>query len=225
MATEHIYAFLTDLAANNNKQWFDANKPRYEAVRADFVAFVQACIVELSSRMALEGIEAKKCIYRINRDVRFSKNKDPYKSNFACFISTEGKNATKPGGIYISLSPTESFVGMGLYDLSAEQLKAVRQEIDYNLEAWKKIVHARNFLLYFIQVQGERLKTTPKGYDAANPALEWLQLKQFYVGYTPQKDLTLQTDFVQHIGKVADAGSAFARFLSDALAEVKSAKK
>jgi uncharacterized protein (TIGR02453 family) len=218
MLSPDILPYLADLKQNNNKAWFEANRARYDAARANFIDFLADTIKELGTRMDLSHVEPKQCIFRINRDVRFSKNKDPYKSNFAAAISPEGKNTHKPGGIYISIGPDENFIGMGLYDISPEQLKAIRQEIDYNLAAWEGHLNAPAFKKYFGTVQGEQLKTTPKGYEAENPAIQWLKYKQFYVGHQPIQEQILSKDFVSHIGRVYDAGVPFIGFLSDAIA-------
>jgi uncharacterized protein (TIGR02453 family) len=218
MITTEIYTFLEQLAENNNKAWFDSNRTRYDIVRADFIDFVAATIQELGSRMNLSSLDPKKCLFRINRDVRFSKNKDPYKLNFSCMISPEGKGALMPDGIYIHIQPGGSFVGMGLYEIEPGKLRAVRQEIDYNLERWKKIINDKTFVAFFGEVQGERLKTNPKGYEAQNPAIEWLRMKQFYVGHSPSNKQTLAEDFPQYIGKVYDAATPFRQFLADAIA-------
>jgi uncharacterized protein (TIGR02453 family) len=215
MITPEILSFLKDLAQNNNKAWFDANRPRYDSVRAQFVEFVADCIKELGKRMDLKDVEAKKCLFRINRDVRFSKNKDPYKLNFACSIGPGGKNDMMPSGIYIHIQPSESFVGMGMYELTPPQLKAVRQEIDFNLAKWKAIVHDPNFIKYFKEVAGERLKTNPKGYTADNEAIEWLRLKQFYVGHPLTEAILQSNDSAKHVGKVYDAATDFRQFLFD----------
>ena len=125
-----------------------------------------------------------------------------------------------PMGLYIGIQPGENFVGLGLYEPQPDQLKAIRQEIDYNFEAWQKIVEAPDFKTYFGTVQGERLKTTPKGYEATNPALHWLQLKQFYVGHTLSEKELMAPNIVAHLGKVFDAAQPLCQFLADAVASV-----
>lgn len=220
MISKETFAFLNDLAANNNKAWFDANRPRYERVRADFIDSVAEFIRELGSRMPLSHIQPKDCIFRINRDVRFSKDKSPYKLNFSCAISPQGKKDMMPEGIYIHIQPNECFLGMGMYELSSDQLKAVRQEIDYNLDAWKAIVEAPEFVKTFGEVRGERLKTMPKGYATDNPAIHWLRLQQFYVsGHFPDKEAQSE-GLPERIGKAFDVSADFRQFLKDATASV-----
>jgi uncharacterized protein (TIGR02453 family) len=130
----------------------------------------------------LKDVDASKAIFRINRDVRFSKNKAPYKTNFGASINPGGKKSMI-AGYYVHIEPGKSFLAAGTYMPEAPYLSAIRQEIDYNLEEFKKIVGAKDFKKEFTSLSVEdALKTVPKGYDKENPALEFLKLKHFHCG-------------------------------------------
>lgn len=183
--------FLTQLAKNNNKPWFDKNRDRYQAAKEDFEVFVDDLLVRLAPlEPELANMKAKDCVFRIFRDVRFSKDKTPYKAHFGAFLSKGGRKYDGPG-YYIHIEPGKSFAGGGSWMPPGPLLKAVRQEIDYNFDEFKKILAAKDFKKYFKKVEGESLKTLPQGYSADNPAIEYLKLKSFTVGTPiPDKDLT-----------------------------------
>lgn len=182
MITNAVHSFLLQLKENNNKPWFDSNKNLYEEAKKDFEQFVGLLLVEMANfEPEIAHLKAKECIFRIFRDVRFAKDKSPYKPNFGAFFSKGGKKF--PGaGFYLHIEPNgKSFVGGGLWMPEANLLKAVRQEIDYNFKEWEDFTSEKNFKKTFGTVQGEKLKTNPKGYDAENPAIEVLKLKSFTV--------------------------------------------
>ena len=183
MIKKETLSFLTSLKKNNNKEWFDKNRPVYEIAKKDFQTFVDELILELVKfDRPLAGIEGKKCLFRINRDVRFSKDKSPYKTNLAASIKPGGKKSDLPG-YYIHIEPGAAFLGGGIWMPEPDKLNAIRQEIDYNLKDFQKIVNDRNFKKHFGTLsQDEKLANAPKGYAKDSPALEFLKLKSF-VGY------------------------------------------
>ncbi|HYK47194.1 MAG TPA: DUF2461 domain-containing protein [Parafilimonas sp.] len=185
--------FLKDLKKNNNKEWFDANRKRYEAAKADFAAFVQGVIDRFCKTDAtLSALSAKDCLFRINRDIRFSKDKSPYKTNFGASINAGGKKRVR-AGYYLHLEPGQSFVGGGIYMPTPEELKKVRQEIDYNFEEFRKLITNKKFKTIYkdISKDGElSLSRPPKGYDENNPAIEYIKLKSV-IAMTPLNDADL----------------------------------
>jgi len=175
--------FLSALRENNNKSWFDSHRTAYEAARIDFANFIQLVIDALEQEdPELGGMQARDCLFRINRDVRFSNDKSPYKSNFGASIKRAGKKSLY-AGYYFHLEPGgNSFIGGGLWMPDASRLKAVRQEIDYNWEEFQAIVQAPPFRKVFgdlYQGADQRLSTMPKGYEKDNPAAAYLKLKSF----------------------------------------------
>ncbi|HVT85462.1 MAG TPA: DUF2461 domain-containing protein, partial [Chitinophagaceae bacterium] len=135
--------FLKDLKKNNNKPWFDVHRKEYESAKEDFSAFVQAVIDKHGKKdKTISQLKAKDCMFRINRDVRFSKDKSPYKTNMGAYINRGGKKSIF-GGYYFHCEPGESFMGGGLWMPMPPELNKVRQEIDYNLQKFIKIIGSK----------------------------------------------------------------------------------
>lgn len=175
--------FLKDLEKNNNKPWFDDHRKFYDAAKADFSAFIQKVIDQHGKKdPTIKNLVAKDCMFRINRDIRFSKDKSPYKNNFGASINKGGKQSVSSAGYYFHLQPGRSFAGGGIWMPSAEDLKKVRQEIDYNYADFKKIIKAKKFKDVYGDLSHDaefKLSRIPKGYDPSNPAAEYLKLKSF----------------------------------------------
>ncbi len=175
--------FLKTLKKNNNKPWFDEHRKTYEAAKADFSKFIQAVIDKHASNdSTIKSLTAKECLFRINRDIRFSKDKTPYKTNFGASINKGGKKAFSTAGYYFHLEPGQSFAGGGLYQPMPDELKKVRQEIDYNFADFKKIITAKKFKTIYGNLDNSAeflLSRVPKGYEADNPAADYLKLKSF----------------------------------------------
>ncbi len=174
-----LHRFLSELRDNNHKEWFDNHRKRYESLRADWIKFVDQLIQEIAIfDPDIAGLVAKDCIFRINKDIRFSKDKSPYKTNFGASINIGGKKEFV-GGYYLHFAPDEMFAAGGIYMPSPQKLAAMRQEIDYNFEAFQKIVQSKASLKRFSKLDGEKLARPPKGYEADNQAIEYLKMKSF----------------------------------------------
>lgn len=160
----------------------DANRDRYTESKDIFTGLIQRLIHDISEfDPIISDVGVKECILRLNRDIRFSHDKTPYKTSFAAVIAAEGgKKSTLPC-YYISISPNETFVAGGLYLPAGDNLKKVRQEIDYNGDNFINILNAPAFKDKFGDIEGERLKTAPRGYDIDNPHISLLRLKSFIV--------------------------------------------
>lgn len=175
-----LLTFLLDLKSNNSREWFAVNKPNYLHLKENFEEFVSKLIVEFSDFENLDGVQVKNCTYRINRDVRFTKNKDPYKTWFSASFSEGGR---KSGFMdyYLHIEPHgKSFLGGGMYNPSPEQIVKYRQEIDYNANGLRNIIKQPHFIKIFGQAQGESLKNIPKGYDALHPDADLLKVKTMF---------------------------------------------
>lgn len=182
MFAKETLHFLTELKANNHKEWMDAHKKQYEVAKKDFEVNVQAIIEGITAfDTALTGVSPKQCIFRINRDVRFSTNKDPYKSNFGAAFSANGRKCEN-ACYYIHLEPGNAFVGGGCWMPPADALKKIRQEIDYDFDTFKSIINQKDFKKLYPEIDGEKLKKAPQGYDTENVAIEFLKHKSFTVG-------------------------------------------
>ncbi|WP_090389999.1 DUF2461 domain-containing protein [Niabella drilacis] len=182
MIQKATLTFLEALKYHNNKPWFDAHRKEYEAAREDFAGFVDTLIAAFGkTEPSILHLKAKDCLFRINRDVRFSKNKEPYKSNFGAYINAEGKKSVK-AGYYFHLEPGASFTGGGLWQPMSAELARVRQEIDYNLPEFEKILGAKKFKDTYGSLaveEGQVLSRVPKGYEPDNPAATYLKYKSY----------------------------------------------
>jgi uncharacterized protein (TIGR02453 family) len=187
--------FLKDLKNNNNKPWFDKNRKVYEIAKADFAAFIQE-VIDLHGKKdaSIKNLLAKDCMFRINRDVRFSKDKSPYKTNFGASINKGGKKAWNFAGYYFQVQPGRNFAGGGIWMPEPNELKKVRQEIDYNFTDFKKIIGAKKFRSVYGDLDRSAdflLRHVPKGYEPGNPAADYLKLKSFVaISFFSDADLT-----------------------------------
>jgi uncharacterized protein (TIGR02453 family) len=185
-------SFLEDLRFNNNKTWFDENRKRYEAAKSAVEALIEEIIQQFSPVENLGKLTPKECMFRINRDVRFSKDKSPYKTNFGVVIGRGGRKSTERS-YYLNIEPGDGFIAAGVYDPSPEQLKTLRDAIATKPKTFEKIITAPDFVKYFGSIRGEKLKTVPKGFSPDHPAIELLKHKQFLAVH-PLKDKDLLRD-------------------------------
>lgn len=206
--------FLRDLANNNDKPWFEANKKRYEAAKKDIEQLVGEILIGCAAfEPTVADLKAKQCVFRIYRDVRFSKNKDPYKTNMGAWFSKGGKKDPF-AGYYIHIEPGASFLASGLYMPESAILKNVRQEIDYNPEEFKSILNNSKFKKTFGGLADHKLKTTPKGYDKDNPEIELLRQTSFVVSHKVSDEELFQPDFVKKAVTVFETAHPFNVFLN-----------
>ena len=217
MITKEVFDFLSDLGEHNNKVWFDANKKRYESVRQQMLHFAGNWITMFEEdEPFVVGMDPKKCIFRINRDVRFSANKDPYKTNMGTYLCDGGKNS-ELGGYYLHIEPGKSFYGGGIYMPSGPQLEKIRQEIDYNLEEWISIVEGKDFKGHFGELSRENaLKKAPKGYEESHPAINYLKLKGFVASKSLDDEVILQPSFMQTLLSLSKSIQPMIHFLNRA---------
>lgn len=211
--------FLKQLSANNNKPWFDANRSKYEAAKADFLEFT----TELIERIAdfdegVKGLEAKKTVFRINRDIRFSKDKSPYKSNMGASINHGGKKIMN-AGYYFHIQPgNKSFAAAGSWQPDAEKLAAIRQEIDYHFKDFQKILKAPAFKKQFSGLDEiEKLKNAPNGYSDDNPAIDILKHKHFIVSRNFTDKEILSATFLKDLVSCFKSTTPFIQFLNRAI--------
>jgi uncharacterized protein (TIGR02453 family) len=193
--------FLSGIKVNNNRDWFIANRPLYLEAKDNFESFVQNIINEIILfEPIMKGLEAKSCVFRINRDIRFSNDKSPYKSHFGAFIVQGGKkNGDKFAGYYFHIEPGKSIMAGGAYTPPAPWLSAIREKISDSPDEFIKITKAKDFIKYFGSIDGEKLKTAPKGYPKDHPHIELLKLKSYLVVNEATDKLVLSNDFLIHV--------------------------
>jgi len=210
--------FLKLLGKNNNKVWFDEHKSEYQQAKEDYESVVQQILDGLYKQdPAIAGLLAKDCTFRIYKDVRFSKDKTPYKTNMGAAFAPGGRKTSRPG-YYFHLEPGgNSFAGGGLWMPDAAVLKKVRQEIDYNFEEFQQIISNKDFIRYFGKIEGESLKTAPQGYLPDNPAIAYLKLKSFTVSHHLSDEAALQPALVREILKIFSVMQPFVKFMDRAL--------
>lgn len=180
MLSKESLQFIDDLTLNNNRDWFLDHNKRYETFKADY----QNLVAEFLEAMkpldpSLELLEVKNCTFRINRDIRFSKDKTPYKNHLGVWMSSGVKGANR-AGYYIHIGKTESFLAAGCYSPEADDLKKIRKEIAFFYEDLEEIVHEKSFKTIFGSLDTTNsLKNAPKDYEKDHPAIEFLKLKSF----------------------------------------------
>ncbi len=192
--TEDYINFFKDLHGNNNREWFASNKKRYESsVKKPFVQLVDTLI----NKMGLEGqLEAKDCILRINRDIRFSRDKTPYNLHMTAFISTGGRKDKSVPGFFIRISAHEIGIMGGCYSPDKEQLQSIRQHIADHLEEFQQLVFNPNFVSRFGELKGEENKRIPSEFVALLEKEPFLSKKQFYYSTLLDVDMLTQENLV-----------------------------
>lgn len=185
MLKKSSFDFLTGLSGNNSREWFDQHRADYEETMEDFTLFNQNFIDAISKfdkSIAQSNLQGKDCIPRLNRDLRFAKDKSPYKTYFYSIINEGGRKSGK-AGYFIVMKPGECYIGAGAFQPEPERLKKIRQEINYNFEDWKKIAGDDKLLKAFPDgiVAQESLQKVPKEFDSDSPAKDFLKMKGFFV--------------------------------------------
>lgn len=197
--SSELISFLCNLKANNNREWFADNKKEFQVVKIQFDEFVSSLIHDFSAFENMAGVEVKNCVFRIYRDVRFSKDKAPYKPWFSAAFSEGGKNSPYMD-YYLHIEPGgKSFIGGGMYAPEPAHLAKYRQEIDYNGDHLVALIQDPKFAANFGQYQGDALKKAPKGYSDDHPYLELLKQKQLFFWKHFTDDELLKNDFQEKV--------------------------
>lgn len=208
--------FLQDLRFNNNKSWFDENRKRYEQARATFETFIGDIIQHFKPVEDLGNTTVKECLYRINRDIRFSKDKTPYNAHMAALIGKGGRKG-EGRGYYVHIEPGASMIAGGFYMPTPEQLKQIRQAIAAKPTKLRAVLDGPAFKKYYGEMEGEKLKTTPKGYTADHPALDLLQYKQFLASHPLDDTDLLADDAITQVVNLCAALKPFVGYFADVL--------
>lgn len=219
MITASVIKFLKEVKKNNNKAWLDTHRSLYETSKQEFLDVVAKVLNGITSfDPAFANLTPKECIFRLNRDIRFSKEKHPYKTNYAAYFNPAGKKGDG-AGFYMHIEPGKSFAAVGLWDPPPAHLAAIRQEIDYNLEEWNVIVNNKIFKKTFENGfnLSQRLVRPPKGYDENNPAIEYLKMKNFVVSRPFSDEQIMHKKFSRELLNSFNAGKPLNDFINRAI--------
>lgn len=209
-------AFIQELAENNNRDWFNANKADYEVNREQVIAFAEALLARMNEHDVLETPSGKKSLFRIYRDVRFSKDKSPYKTHWSGSFKRASKY--RRGGYYFHIEPgNQSFIAGGFWAPNKEDLARIREEIALAPDELREIIQNKEFVNAFGSLQGEQLKTAPKGYEKDHPAIDLLRYKQFIVVKPFSDEEVLRPDFVEQVNGIFQKMRPFLDYMSDVL--------
>lgn len=217
MLLPETLSFLTDLDVHNDRTWFEESRPRYEAARADFMVFADALRQGLTPLVPQLAEQATRdLLFRIYRDVRFSKNKAPYKPHFSAYFSRAGKKAVD-AGYYLHIKPGQSHLSVGMWEPQGALMKAVRQEIDYSFDELQGLLQKPSFRKAFGELKGETLRTLPQGYTADNPAIGLLKHKSFLFSHPLPDTMLHQKDAVKKILALAREAAPVVAFFNRAM--------
>jgi uncharacterized protein (TIGR02453 family) len=218
--TAETIKFLEHLKYNNNREWFNANKADYERAKSEFINFVDGLIVRIAEfDVDIRHQTAKDTVFRIFRDVRFSADKAPYKTHFGAYISASKSKSDihSYAGYYIHIEPSgESFLAGGAYLPQGSWLKNIRKEIHYNGDEFREILNHKTFRKTFGEMDGEKLKSSPREYPKDHRDIELLKHKSFLALHKCPDKMVLSEEFGAHAASVFSALYPFNRFLNNA---------
>lgn len=214
------FKFLTDLKSNNSREWFQVNKGDYEDANTNVKEFVEDLIVKLSTfdLHINTDIKASKCMFRIYRDVRFAKDKSPYKSWLSAGISVDGRKLDGPE-YYLHIEPGNNYAAVGYWQPKREHLEAIRQEIDYNYEGFMEVLTSGGWEFEDLS-RDDKLQRPPAGYTIDNPAIEVLKLKSFILQKRLSDNEMTRAFASEHIVEMFQRTLAFKNFLHEAIETV-----
>ncbi len=207
--------FLKDLSQNNNREWFNAHKDRYLEAHDNIIDFADALLVEMNKHDLIETASGKKSVFRIYKDVRFSKDKTPYNNHW----SGSFRRATKKlrGGYYFRIEPGNSFVAGGFWGPVSDDLKRIRQDIDANYPDWRKMLANQTFVKTFGRLMGAKLGSMPRGYAKDHPAIDLLRYKQFILKHEFTDEEVQSPDFVYQVNDIYIKMRLFLDYMSGVL--------
>lgn len=206
------FQFLKKVKANNNREWFQENKPLYDSALEEMKSFMGEVLAEMEKHDQIEG---KGKLFRIYRDVRFSKDKSPYKSNW----SGSFKRATNSlrGGYYFRIEPGNTMIAGGFFNPNSADLLHIRKQISIDPDPLRKVLNQKAFKTYFGELRGEQVKTTPKGFDKEDPALDLLKFKQFIVRHQFTDKEVLDPGFARQLAKGFQKMRPYFDYMTDIL--------
>ena len=214
---DKVLDFLTDLSVNNNREWYNANKKRYEESREKVLFLTEVLINEIRKfDPEIPVLDPKDCVFRIFRDVRFSNDKRPYKTNFGAFIAKGGRKSIN-AGYYFHIDPAGSFAGGGVYMPANEPLKAIREYIAENGEEFLDIIQDKNFRKIYPELMDDKLKTAPKGFPKDHEFIDLLRYKSFVFSNQFNKSQVSANNYIELLVQSFKTLQPVNKFLNDAL--------
>ena len=209
------FDFLKALSKNNNREWFNSHKDKYTEAHNNIIEFADALLAEMNKHDNMETASGKDSLFRIYKDVRFSKDKTPYNTQW----NGGFKRATKKlrGGYYFHIQPGNTFIAGGFWGPEPNDMKRIRQDISLNYEDWNKMFADKTILKTFGKIRGEQLISAPRGYDKDDPAIELLRYKQFLLKHDFTDNEVLSPGFVKEVSNVFKKMRPFLNFMSEVL--------
>lgn len=207
--------FLQDLSKNNDRDWFNSHKEEYLLGYDNMCNFVGQLLIEMNKHDQLENDSAKKCLYRIYNDVRFSKDKSPFKTRFG--VGFRRATKFKRGGYYLNISPGNSYLACGFFNPNAEDLKRIRQDIEYNFEEWNTILNSKDIQLNFGELTGNKVLTAPRGFNIEHEAIELIRHKQFILRHNFSDKEVISADFLKIVNETFQSVRPFFDLMSEIL--------
>ena len=207
-----VFEFLKQLAQNNNKAWFDENRPRYEKVKKSIRGSFDRVFTMLKTHDDVDHMQ----VFRINRDIRFSADKTPYKNHMS--VHFRRRKPELRGGYYLHIEPNnKSFIAGGFWAPSKEDMLRIRQEFELDAAPMRKIMAQQSFQKVFGSVQGESLSTAPKGFDKSHADIDLIRMKNWYFETYFTDDEVLAPDFIERIDDTFRLFRPFFDYMSDVL--------
>lgn len=207
--------FLNAISKNNNRDWFSKHKDRYTEAHNNMIAFADGLLAEMNTHDIIETASGKASLFRIYKDVRFSKDKSPYNAHW----SGSFKRATKKlrGGYYFHIQPGNSFIAAGFWGPSTTDIQRIRQDIDANYEEWRKMLSNKTLVKTFGSMKGEQLISAPRGYAKDHPAIDLLRYKQFLFRHDINDEDLLKPGFAKTLSDTFKKMRPFLDFMSEVL--------
>lgn len=209
--SKEVFDFLNELKKNNNRDWFEAHKPDFKKRQSEVKSFLEAAKLNLNHHDEIEKMK----LFRIYRDVRFSKDKTPYKTHFAGFFSRLGAHLR--GGYYIHIKPGESFLGAGFWAPNKEDLFRIRKELEMDADEFREVINQKKLKTIWGELRGEELKTAPKGFDKEHPDMDLIRKKQFVFMRQLSDKEVLSASFLDEVDTSFKAIRPYFDLMSDIL--------
>jgi len=210
-----VFDFLHDIKENNNREWFSENKERYQKQHSIVVEFADELINKMQTVDSIETPSGKKSIFRIYKDVRFSKDKAPYKINIGGSLTRATKYLR--GGYYFHIEPGNCFVGGGFWAPNPDDLKHIREQIAAAPQPLREILASKEFVTHFGELQGEKLKSAPKGFDKNHPAIDLLNFKQFLLMKSFTDEEVMNDNYLESLFDTFKSMRPFFDYMSEIL--------